>query len=251
VATAPRALSALAALGDQLATVGWVTDLWVAGSLATGDYLPAVSDLDLVALVDGPVNPSRATELTTIHRSLDPGIAADLRLGCIYVDWAHVSDRKTRHPAWSHGSLVERTLSGIARAELVRHGYAVLGREPATVLPAMSADDVRAAARDEVTGYWAWAARRPTMWLDPAIADLGLTSMARGRHAMRTGDLLSKTHAVETAGAPPWLIDQLRARRRGDEVTSPRMRTAVIAWRDARRTVADAQSGRALTNGSV
>ena len=52
------------------------------------------------------------------------------------------------------------------------------------------------------------------MWLDPVITDLGLTSMARGRHAMSTGELLTKTRAVEEADAPEWLVDQLRARRR-------------------------------------
>jgi hypothetical protein len=63
------------------------------------------------------------------------------------------------------------------------------------------------------------------MWLNPGIADPGLTSMARGRYALLTGDLLTKTQAVEEADAPRCLINQLRARRRGDEVTSPRLLT--------------------------
>jgi len=119
------------------------------------------------------------------------------------------------HPAWTHGSLVQRILSGIVRAELVRHGFAVFGRSPGDVLPAMS---------------------------DPVMADLGLTSMARGRHTLVTGELLTKTQAIEQADAPDWLIDQLRVRRRGENVTSPRVRTALIAWRDARRTVVRAGS---------
>jgi hypothetical protein len=110
---------------------------------------------------------------------------------------------------------VQRALSGVARAELVRHGFPVFGCAPRDVLPAMSDDDVRAAARAELTGYWAWAVRHAGMWLDPAFADLGLTSMARGRHTMATGKLLTKTSAA---------------------------RTARIAWRDARRTVALARS---------
>ncbi|HEV8174054.1 MAG TPA: hypothetical protein VGP91_10450, partial [Actinoplanes sp.] len=118
----------------------------------------------------------------------------------------------------------------------------VFGRAPLDVLPAMSADDVREAARAELTGSWTWAARRPTLWLDPVIADLGLTSMARGRPTLATGERLTKTRAIEQADAPAWLIDQLRSRRRGEDVTSPRVRTALIAWRDARRTVARARS---------
>ncbi len=231
-------------LAAQLEDLGWVTALLVAGSLATGDYTPGVSDLDLVALVAGPVDPDRAATLVALHRRLDAGTGAGLHLGCVYVDTATVLDVGVRHATWTHGSLVQRILSGITRAELVRHGYAVFGPEPGTVFPAMSDDEVREAARAELTGYWGWAARRPWLWLDPTIADLGLTAMARGRYTLATGALLTKTRAVEQAGAPGWLIDQLRARRRGETVGSPRVRTAVIAWRDARRTVARARRSR-------
>ena len=48
-------------LGRRLSELGWMTDLWVAGSLATGDYVPGVSDLDLVAVADGPVDGSART----------------------------------------------------------------------------------------------------------------------------------------------------------------------------------------------
>lgn len=229
----PEAVTALAA---QLAELGWVRDLLVAGSLATGDYVPGVSDLDLVAVVDVAVDPARTALLVTMHQDLDRGVAAGAALGCAYLDESRLRESATRHPTWTHGQLVERTLSGITRAELVRHGVAVFGREARTVLPPMSDDDVRAAARAELCGYWAWAARRPHLWLDPVIADLGLTSMARGRHALRTGQLLTKTQAIEQANAPGWLVDQLRARRRGEPVVSPKVRTGWIAWRDARTT---------------
>jgi hypothetical protein len=119
----------------------------------------------------------------------------------------------------------------------VRHGFSVYGGGPAALLPPMTDDQVRAAARAELCGYWAWAARRPWIWLDPVIAELGLTSMARARHTVRTGELLPKTEAIEQAHAPKWLLDQLRDRRRGQHIGSPRTRTAWIAWRDARRTV--------------
>jgi len=220
----------------QLEALGWVTDLLVAGSLATGDYIPGVSDLDLVAFVDGPVDERRQLVLAALHRQLDAGAAAGLDLGCVYVDSAQADDVRIPHPTWTHGLLVQRILSGITRAELVRHGHTVIGRSPHEVLPAMTDDDIREAARAELTGYWAWAARRPWMWLNPVIADLGLTSMARGRYALRTGELLTKSRAVERAHAPAWLIDQLRARRHGKHIPSPRLRTALVAWRDAHRT---------------
>jgi hypothetical protein len=225
-------------LADRLAGLGWVAGLLVAGSLATGDYVPGVSDLDLVALAEGPVGPARQEVLAGLHRELDRGSAKGLDLGCVYVDANRLPEVAALHPTWTHGLLVRRILSGVTRAELVRHGFAVLGRPPASVLPGMTDDDVRQAARAELCGYWARASRRPLMWLDPVIADLGLTSMARGRYTLETGRLLTKTQAIERAHAPVWLREQLHARRRGERVASPRTRTALIAWRDARQTVA-------------
>lgn len=228
-------------LAERLHDLGWVTELLVAGSLATGDYVPGVSDLDLVALTDGPVGPARQKILAELHHTLDQEAAQGMDLGCVYVDAGRLADLEALHPTWTHGLLVQRIMSGVTRAELVRHGFAVLGRPPAAVLPEMSDDDVRSAARAELCGYWARAARHPLWWLSPVIADLGLTSMARGRHALATGQLLTKTQAIDQSHAPDWLKDQLRARRQGQQVVSPRIRTALIAWRDARRTVAAAR----------
>ncbi|WP_432840957.1 hypothetical protein [Dactylosporangium sp. CA-092794] len=241
MATSPAAVRDL---GIELNGLGWVSDFMVAGSLATGDYIPRISDLDLVALVDGPVDAGRQAALAAIHRRLDGGSGAGFNVGCVYVDAAMISQIEMRHPTWTHGQLVHRILSGITRAELVRHGYAVLGRSPRDVFPQVSADDIRAAARAELTGYWAWAARRPWLWLDPTIAELSLSSMARGRHALRNGELLTKTQAIKQAHAPTWLIDRLGARRRGESISLPRMRTAFVAWRDARRTVTQAKRTR-------
>lgn len=229
----PEALTSLAA---RLSEQPWMRDLFVAGSLATGDHVAGVSDLDLVAVVAGPTDAVRVAQVVDLHRDLDAGIAAGADLGCVYVEEDRLLDVAALHPTWTHGRLVARTLSGITRAELVRHGFAVLGRAPTDLLPPMSDDDVRAAARAELCGYWRWAARRPYLWWDPEFAELGLTSMARGRHTMRTGQLLTKSEAIECAHAPDWLIDQLRARRRGEVVVAPRLPTGWIGWRDVRST---------------
>ncbi|KUL35300.1 nucleotidyltransferase domain-containing protein [Actinoplanes awajinensis] len=220
--------------GKRLSAAGWVTDLLVAGSLATDDWIPGVSDLDLVAIVDAPPDPERILEA---HAGFDP----KLNLGCVYVRADRLPDLGAEHPTWTHGRLVQRILSGVTRAELVRHGYPVFGRAPADLLPPMTENDIRAAARDELTGYWAWAARRPRIFLDPVLADLALTSMARGRHTLAHGTLLTKSRAIDQAAAPPWLISQLRARRQGVPVPSPRLRTAWLAWRDTVRTVSTAR----------
>lgn len=226
----------VAALADRLGTLRWVIGLYVAGSLATRDYVPGVSDLDLVALTDGPPD---ADQISSIHSELDAGVAAGADLGCAYIATDRLSEPEASHPTWTHGRLVHRPLTTIPRVELAMHGLTVFGDDVRTVFPPVSEEDVREAARSEVCGYWARAVRHPAWWvLEPEIAELSLTAMARGRHAADQGRLLTKTAAIEEADAPAWLRDRIRARRRGDPVPLPRLRTAWIAWNDARRTVA-------------
>src|SRR5205809_8087961 len=90
--------------GTRLEAQGWVSDLLVAGSLATGDYVPGVSDLDLVALTGGPVGRARQEMLTSLHRELDRGAAHGLDFGCVYVDAGRLADLGALHPTWTHGS---------------------------------------------------------------------------------------------------------------------------------------------------
>lgn len=124
----------VSALGEAVVGLGWVSELFVGGSAATGDYVRGVSDLDLVAVTSSEVGPKRRADLVALHRDLDSGAAAGLRLGCVYVHETSLGDLHAAHPTWTHGMLVDRCLSGVARAELVRSGYAALGRAPKTSL---------------------------------------------------------------------------------------------------------------------
>jgi hypothetical protein len=158
-------------------------------------------------------------------------------LGCQYADAERLLDVAVEHPTWTHGEIVDRSVSLVTRAELVLYGFSVLGPPPNKLLPPVTPEDVKSAARAELAGYWSYAARRPHMFFClPGMVDLGLTAMARGRHAVATGDLLTKTAAIEQVRAPGWLKDDLRARRRGENATSPRWRSAYAAWHDVRRT---------------
>jgi len=102
----------VAELGLRLARLGWVTDLFVGGSVATGDYLPRISDLDLVALTDGPVDEARQAVLTTLHRGLDEGTASGLNLGCVYVDSEQLRDLQALHPTWTPGKIKSALFGG-------------------------------------------------------------------------------------------------------------------------------------------
>jgi len=51
-----------------------------------------------------------------LHRELDRGAGRGLDLGCAYVDAGRLADLGALHPTWTHGSLVQRSLSGVTRA---------------------------------------------------------------------------------------------------------------------------------------
>ena len=73
--------SAVTDLADRLRCLGWVTDLFVGGSVATGDYRPGVSDIDLVALTERRIDTQCRSSIIAIHRSLEATTAAGVNLG--------------------------------------------------------------------------------------------------------------------------------------------------------------------------
>ncbi len=143
-----------------------------------------VSDLDLVAVTSEPLGGDALGRIVRIHEHLDAGSASGMDLGCQYADAAGLVDANAEVPTWTHGQLVDRAVSLVTRAELALHGLSISGPAPLDLLPPVTTDGVRAAAQAELAGYWSQAARRPQSFLRfPVMVDLGLTSMARGRHA--------------------------------------------------------------------
>ena len=228
---------AVVELVADLASRNWLSDIWLHGSLATGDHHPGVSDIDVVAITTRPLEASDVDEIERMHRHVDarwPGSA----LGCTYVDAARLATPGARHPTWTHGRRVERPVSAMVRAELLDHGGTLLGREPAAVLEPMSKDGVRDAVRQELTGYWSWAVRRPWLFLDSRHADLALLSMARARLTLESGQLVTKTRAARDIRAPQRVVAGLRRRRTGDSRAVPvAPLLAHHAWHDTRRTI--------------
>ena len=71
----------------------------------------------------------------------------------------------------------------------------VHGPAPATWLPATTADDVREAARAELSGYWTSALRKRAIWREDVYVDLGLTVWARAEAAI--DDVVRRRRAGE------------------------------------------------------
>jgi predicted nucleotidyltransferase len=129
-----------AVLGDHaLATI-------LHGSLATGDFIPATSDIDLLVVVGQPLPDSLTTELieTVVALAQQRGVRLDLRV--VTVAAARTPDRQPRmelyiglHPTVPGGVEIER--EPVAEPDLLfefsicrQHGVAKRGAEPRDVI---------------------------------------------------------------------------------------------------------------------
>jgi hypothetical protein len=204
----------LAAAVDDL-----VVGLYVGGSVATGDYRPGVSDIDVVALVDRIPDPAVRRTMVAVHRVLideSPGAGA---LHCVYVPRDDVGNPTRKHWTWAFDELFRRPLSGSARAELLADPVVVLGPSPSTWLPPMTVEGLRTAASVELSGYWTAALRKGAIWRQDVYVDHGATTVARADATIRDGRLITKTEAITRLpelGLAPEIVDGIAARRRGE-----------------------------------
>ena len=217
-----------------------VVGFYAVGSLASGDFQPAVSDLDLVAVIERELTAQARKDLHRLHKSTLDEHPAAAKLHCAYVPQDQVDDEPTAHLNWAHGELFRRPLTGIARAELLRGAITVLGPPPADLLAPMSPAALRLAARAELTGYWRTAVRKPWLWLEDGYVDLGLLTLARAEATLVDDQLISKHQALDRLHrfhVPPDLVEQIGRRRRGEDVTL-RSRQRVRRAGQARRLCA-------------
>jgi hypothetical protein len=233
----PDVAAALAGLAAALEPTDGALALYAAGSLATGDYRPATSDLDLVAVVRAPLSAPARRQVQDLHRALMAAQPAAARLHCAYPAVTSLADLAAAHPTWAHGRLVMRPLTAIARAELAQAGLVVFGPGPAELIGPVRPEQVAAAARDELGGYWRPAARWPWRWRADTWVDLGLLTLARGTVTAADGRLLTKSQALALLpclGVPDRLVEEIARRRRGEPVPMPpgwRARRALLTRR--------------------
>lgn len=234
----------VATFGDAVGAVVDVTALYVGGSLAAGDYHPGVSDLDLVALVDVPLDDARRAQAQALHERLIRAEPLGPKLHCAYLPVGQVDDVAAEHPTWTTGAFWPMPLSGVARAELLRFGLTVTGPPPAALVPPVSEEALRAAVRGQLSGYWSDAVRKPHIWSQDVYVDLGLVTLARADIALSEGRLATKREALsrlERFGVDPDLVAEMQQRRDGLATTltpMARLRRARHARAVVRRGIA-------------
>jgi hypothetical protein len=233
----------LSRLREGLVARGDLVGLYVYGSLATGDFSPACSDIDVIVMVEREPEKAALAELARLHEALATSGGAAQRLNCLYVPVAAGSDPDRLHNYWFGNRMTHWQLKVMTQAELTSVGVALYGPWPPPGIAPVPIGDVQAAVYEEITGYWRRIARRKKLWLHDAWVDHALTVLPRAEAVLATGDLIAKSEAITRFadfGVPAQLAQEIRLRRDGQLVTltaTGKVRRAYTARRIMKRGV--------------
>jgi hypothetical protein len=205
-------------LGEQLVGV------YLRGSLALGDFIPATSDVDVLAVTERPVDGAEFAALHALHARLAaaPNPYAN-RMEMAYIDRAALVrfEPGRRHPTLGQGETLawtEHRDNWILERWTVReHGVIVLGPDPRTLIDPVSSGELRAAVRARLRDWAEWAGRPddPDWLLPRAHKAYVVETMCRALSTLACGELWTKPRAVAWALAAlpdPWRATVARSR---------------------------------------
>ncbi|MFF3335942.1 nucleotidyltransferase domain-containing protein [Streptomyces sp. NPDC002888] len=192
--------------------------VWAHGSLAGGDYQEGRSDLDLIAVLPGPVGLSTVRRVVALHRELraEP-LAATLH--CSYLTPATWDDAGRSHLTWAHAHVMRRPVTPVTRRELHVFGRVLHGEPPDRLLPPVPDRELEEFVVRDQRDFWRPAVDKARLWRQDIWVDLGLMTFARATATLRHAGLISKREALDLLpglGAPAEVVDDIRRRRYAD-----------------------------------
>jgi hypothetical protein len=198
------------ALGENL--VG----AYLRGSLALGDFNPATSDLDVLAVTERPVDDREFAGLAALHAQLAalPNSYAN-RMEIAYIDRVALKRFAAgrHHPTLGQGEELawsEHRDNWILERWTVRErGVVLLGPEPQTLIDPIAPDELHAAVRARLRDWADWADQPDDPdWLLPLAHNAYVVeTMCRALYTLARSELVSKPRAVAWALATlpePW-----------------------------------------------
>jgi hypothetical protein len=212
-------------LGEDL------SGLYLAGSLALGDFEPGRSDIDFFAVTQRALPAERLPALASMHAELFASGAPWARV----LEGSYIPRRALRrydprdaeYPALRvdgsfavdfHGSD-----ANLQRWVLREHGIVLYGPDPRTLLDPISAAQLRESASGILREWWLPQLDDPHRLYSPEYQAYAVLTMCRIAYTIARGEVVSKPAAARWARQhlnPRWhaLIERALAWRHGDEM---------------------------------
>ena len=226
--------------------------LYLYGSLSLGDFDPASSDVDFLAVTRDTLTSEALADLGSLHARLgtSPLPYADKLEGWYFTRAA------LRRPApdeplqatigadWPFGLQTPGPVWVIERYIVREHGLTVFGPPPRDLIDLVTPDALRAATRTLLRDFWALQLDGPDWLRTRDYQAFAILTMCRALHTLHTGQVVSKPDAAAWAQqhlAAPWpaLITQALAQRhdhREDDMTAM---LTFVRWTVSKATEAD------------
>lgn len=188
--------------------------LYLYGSLATGGFDPATSDVDFIVAIRTPLTPDDLAALEALHRRLmvDGGAWAKKLEG----GYLPLADLRRHNPAAgpflfiNEGEIYQSGLGAdwaIQRHFLRIHPSAVVGPALAEHIDPVSAEQLREAVRLLFREWWLPMLDRPDQLGREDYRAFAVLTMCRALRLVETGDMVSKPEAARwalEAADPRW-----------------------------------------------
>ncbi|MEV7010123.1 nucleotidyltransferase domain-containing protein [Streptosporangium sp. NPDC051022] len=201
---------------DDITPLAPLVSVWAHGSLASGDYQPTRSDLDLIAVLRRPCTSEEERHLTEMHERLGADVPLSAKLHCSYAAVTELDDPERPHLTWAHEEIMHRPITPVTRRELHGFGLVLYGEPPASALPPVTDEELTGFIVRDLREFWRPLLDRPELWLRDIWVDAALLTLARAAVTLRDGRLVTKREALAVLRemrAPARVVDDIERRR--------------------------------------
>ena len=191
--------NAVSTMANEIVRImaGDVYGIWLYGSVVMDDFRPGWSDIDFVALTNGPVSESQAEQLVTLRQQMlekEPGNPYYRSFEGVIANLDEYREGKFRRLVYwgtSGQRVTDRyTPDTFSAFELAMYGRPVYGGKP-WILPAPGREELVRAVREHYESI-----RKYAVQTNESLYSCGwLLDIARCIYTLRTGDVISKTRA--------------------------------------------------------
>ena len=161
--------------------------VWAHGSLAGGDYQEGRSDLDLIAVLEGPVPLGTVRQVARLHRRLRADEPLAEKLHCSYLTPDTMAGAERSHLTWAHDQLMKRPVTPVTRRELHAFGLVLHGKPPEGLLPPTSDRELDAFVVRDQKEFWRPAVRKARLWRAGRLGRPGDGHLRPGERTLRDG----------------------------------------------------------------